>query len=142
MASDLNLLRAAVNQYQQNPPLLSLIPGPYAIPHVYLSQGIAGVEFMQNNSSSGVVGSTNLVLSVTSPPSVIRAVSKTPQTTSMIRAQPSSTILKMICETIQGDIDHWHLALDFIPNKRGRTSCRVGRADCVDELKEDYLPVI
>jgi hypothetical protein len=117
MASDLKFLRAAVNQYQQNPPLLSHFLGLYAIPPVYLSQGSAGVAIMLNNSSSGVVGSINLVRSVTSPPSVIRAVSKTPQTTSMITAQASSKILKMICETIQGNIDHWHLALEFKPNK-------------------------
>jgi hypothetical protein len=124
MASDLNLLRVVVNQYQQNPPILSHIPGPYAIPPVNWSQGSAGVAFMQNNSSSGLVGSTNLVWSVTSPPSVIRSVSKTPQTTSMIWAQASKKILKMICETIQGNVEHWHLALDFTPNKRCRTACR------------------
>ena len=70
-----------------------------------------------------------LIRSLTCPPDAVRSL-QTPKE-HVTKAQATPKILKTICETIAGNIGNWNLALDFTPNKRGKTACRKELAELI-----------
>ena len=102
----------------------SEFPALYAVPPCYPSVGGYQVAYLLNSSPPLMRSPSIPVRCETSPPVLVSAshTGKTPDTVSRAHATPK--ILKTICETVSGNIDHWHLALNFTPNMRGRTQCR------------------
>ena len=80
-----------------------------------------------------------LKLALTCPPDTERSLQTPKELVSKAQATPK--ILKTICETIAGNIGHWNLALDFTPNKRGKTACRKELAELIatDEKMTIFL---
>jgi hypothetical protein len=48
----------------------------------------------------------------------------------------------MMCESIQGYVEHWHLALDFTPNKRCRKACRQELAERIVSMSSEKLTLL
>ncbi len=102
----------------------SEFPALYAVPSSYKSVGGSGDSFLLNSSPSLIRSPSIPVRFETSPPVSVSASQpgKTPDNSS--RTHASLKVLIIICETVSGNIDHWHLELNFTLNMRVSTQCR------------------
>jgi hypothetical protein len=99
--------------------------------HLLGAAGGSGVSYLLNPSPPLDRSPSIPVRSETSPAFSGSALQSGKNPDNLSRAQASPKVLKTICDTITSNLDHWHLALNFTPNMRGRTKCRIELAALV-----------
>ena len=139
MQSNHIILLPRAIQFHQNLAFLAQIPGVYAVTPVYSSLGGLSITHLFHNSPPSSVGPSTqaLVRFLKCPPDAVRSLQTL--TEHVMKAQATPKILKNRCKSIAGKIGRSNLALDFTPNKRGKTACRKELAELIDTNQNTSL---
>ena len=131
MQSNQNSPLSTASQFHQNPAFLGSNSWCLCSSSCLPSLGCSSITHLLNKSPPSLFGPSTqaLVRSLKCPPDDVRSLQIPKE--HVTKAQTTPKILKTICETITGNIGHWNLALDFMPNKRGKTACRKELAELI-----------